>query len=119
MSWSYEQITVAHWDLEGDDDEGYVITFEFETPSGVILFMANVDTDEERSILILSKAHIEGPGAHSVGIANLRALIEFVRERSGYARLKIEGATRTTGAQPGRQPPDLWFPRRDRDAPEE
>lgn len=119
MIWRQDQISVQRWDIEGDDAEGYVITFEFETPDGLIRIMADAEDDERRSILYLLNAHIEGPGANRAGISNLRMLAALVLERSGYGTVKVEGATRTTGANPGRKPRGLWFPHPPRDAPEE
>lgn len=53
---------------------------------------------------VLSALHVQGGGPNTLGPAALRALIRWAKEILDVERLHIEGATRTSGAGPGRLP---------------
>lgn len=115
MTWRLDQIASEGFVEDETDDP--VVTVEFQTPAGMIKFMA--EADERGSTLCLRKAHIEGPGANEVGVSNLRVLAAYVMEGMGYDEIEVEGASRTTGANPGRTPRPLRFTCRPRPAPEQ
>ena len=53
--------------------------------------------------------HVYGAGPNSLGISDLRALIRWAKGHLDVDELRIEGATRTSGASPGRRPTPLVF----------
>jgi hypothetical protein len=60
--------------------------------------------------LILNGTHLESDGGpQSIGVANLRAVAAAVLEWMDCDEARIEGAPRTTGANPGLKPRALRF----------
>ncbi len=53
--------------------------------------------------------HIQGPGPNTTGKTELRALVSWLKGELNVDELRIEGATRTSGANPGRKPGALVF----------
>ncbi len=53
--------------------------------------------------------HIQGPGPNTTGKAELRALASWLKGELNVDERRIEGATRTSGANPGRRPSTLVF----------
>lgn len=98
-------------EIEIDEAEGLVATFAFGTPAGMVRLLAEIA--EAQRTLILSEAHIEGPGGNALGPANLRLLAELVMEELDYDAIDIQGAPRTTGANPSQDHrPRFRFTRR-------
>ena len=96
--------------LETDASEGDVITATIGTPAGRLVAMAEIDIDGR--LLILRGVHVQAEGgANSVGLANLRTVMQIVLERTDCDEARVEGAPRTTGANPGRRPRVLRFTR--------
>jgi len=62
-------------------------------------------------LAILRRLDIQGAGPNSLGVAGLRDLAHWVMELLDVDELRIEGATRTSGAGPGRRPAPLIFRR--------
>ena len=60
--------------------------------------------------LTLRNLHIQGPGGNSVGSRYLRRLAQWTMDLVDVDELRIEGATRTSGANPGRRPALVIFP---------
>ena len=60
-------------------------------------------------VLTLRECHVQGAGRNRLGIAALRQIAAWVRECLDVDELRIEGATRTTGAGPGRRPAPIVF----------
>ena len=58
---------------------------------------------------VLRSLHIEGGGRNTLGPRALRELINWAKVQLDVDQLRIEGATRTSGAAPGRVPPPLVF----------
>jgi hypothetical protein len=58
---------------------------------------------------VLRGLHILGSGRNTLGPAALRELINWAKVQLDVEKLRIEGATRTSGAGPGRIPPALVF----------
>jgi hypothetical protein len=59
---------------------------------------------EQGDALILEGLHIDGPGANSVGSGTLARYARDIGKAFGAKEVIIQGATRTTGANPGRTP---------------
>jgi hypothetical protein len=114
VRWIPEQLS---WlGVVDDQSEGDVVTVRIGSPSGILSIMAEVDLVDGR-VLILKGTHMQsegGPG--SIGIVNLRIMADFVLERVDCDEAIIEGAIRTSGANPGHRPIPIRFRRRSRAA---
>jgi len=100
------------FDMLDDLSSDPTVTIIVGTPVGRIYVMA--DFKKVGSKIILRRAHINGEpgvGPNVVGLQNLRAIAREALLRMGCHELEIEGATRTSGAGPGRTPPPLRFRR--------
>jgi hypothetical protein len=67
--------------------------------------------DLNGSLVTLSGCHIQGPGPNTVGSSMLREISRWVMELLDVDEVRIEGAARTSGANPGRRPAPLVFRR--------
>ena len=68
--------------------------------------------------LILRGVHMQGARPNAIGAGNLKVLARVVMERMELDGLVVEGALRTTGANPGHRPRPIRFARRHRDTAE-
>lgn len=59
--------------------------------------------------LLLTRLQIDGPGARSVGLQELRKLATDLARQQGANRMSIHGGVRTTGANPGHPPRPITF----------
>jgi hypothetical protein len=84
-----------------------VVTIVVHTPGRVLRFMA--EPEISGTTLILRGFHVQDAWANAVGAANLRVLAQAVMERLELDGLVVEGAVRTSGANPGRRPGVLRF----------
>ena len=101
---------------DGTDDP--IVTVRIGTPDGVLLIMAEV-AQEGRTLRLLD-LHIQSDaGANAIGLSALRLIANVAMERMDYDEIVVEGAVRTTGANPGHRPRPLRFARRARAAPGE
>jgi hypothetical protein len=83
------------------------------TPDGVIEIVAELT--EREDVLVCSGVHVQSElGPNGLGLARLRQIADAALERLDYNVIEIEGATRTSGAGPGRTPQRLRFTRRRR-----
>ena len=64
---------------------------------------------KEGDTLVLRGLHIDGPGAGSLGLRELRNLATDLGRQQGAKRVTIYGGTRTTGANPGHVPRPITF----------
>ena len=101
-------------DLVGDVTSDPVVTIAVSTPAGVLKFMAELEWASR--MLILHGVDLQDLQPNAVGAANLMVLAEAVMEGMDIDGLVIEGALRTTGANPGRRPRVVRFARRLRPA---
>ena len=93
-----------------DMTDAPVVTLQAFTPAGKLLLTGEpVYLD---STLLLRRAHVQGATANAVGAANLMVVVQAFLEVMGYNGLEIEGAVRTTGANPGHTPRVFRFTRR-------
>jgi hypothetical protein len=91
-----------------------VVTIIVQTPAGRLSFMA--EPEMIGSTLVLHRVHVQDAWANAVGATNLMRLARTVMERMDIDGLVVEGAVRTTGANPGHRPRVLRFARRVRPA---
>lgn len=95
---------------------GVIITTNHKT-DGIFLCTLTVMTDEwqespDGTRITLPGVHIQGAARNAIGVANLRTIGERLCEEINCDELVVEGAIRTTGANPGRTPDHLRFQRR-------
>jgi hypothetical protein len=92
------------------DEDGNTVLFKIGTPSGVIEVLAEVVIDDRCVTLI--GTHIESTiGPNALGPATLRAFVLLLLQRMDLDEITIEGAARTTGANPGHTPKPIRFSR--------
>lgn len=91
-----------------------VVTAEIGTPAGMLLVMC--EPRLEGRILVAERAHMHGVdlGANDLGPARLRVIADAVLAEMDCDELIVEGAVRTTGANPGARPRPVRFARRGR-----
>lgn len=110
--WSPEDIS---FDIVNDMTSDPVVTVVVSTPNGTLKFMA--EPEVQGSTLVLHGTHAQDARANAVGAGNLLILAQALMERMSFDGLVVEGAIRTTGANPGRRPRVLGFARHVRPAP--
>jgi hypothetical protein len=105
------------FELDDEATSDPVVTAVVATPNGLLRFMA--EPQVVGSTLVLKGLHTFGVGvvANAVGPANLRVVADMVMERMGFDGIVVEGAVRTTGANPGHRPGRIRFARRVRPVP--
>lgn len=83
---------------------GDVIHIAVKTAKGEVEVVAHVAKEGDR--LVLKKLYVQGAGANSLGVRELRQLErEFAQEigkREGVKEVIIEGGKRESGANPGK-----------------
>jgi hypothetical protein len=87
--------------------EGDVVICKIVEADFWLELLAEVVLDGRRCVL--RGAHVQGPGANAVGAARLLRLARLVKEKVDVDELCIEGATRASGAGPGRLPAVIVF----------
>ena len=111
MGWQLDDITAV--ELVTDLSDGDLVTIRVSTPVGAIEIMGMVTFDGP--VVVVTNTHIQGLSANAVGVSNIRIIAEAVLERIDCDEARIEGAARTTGANPGHRPRVIRFTRRSRD----
>jgi hypothetical protein len=108
MTWSVSDVSFEMFEDLTDDP---VVTIVISTPIGEVVMIAEVETPSAR-VLVLRKTHIAGLQANTLGGARIRQIARAALEKGDYDEIVVEGATRTTGANPGHVPPPYRFARR-------
>lgn len=99
-----------HWRLvDFELAQGDVVLATFGRDVDILEIVADVELHARNAIL--SRLHIRGAGPNAVGPTALRALARDVMDWLDVDELRIEGATRTSGAGPGHDPRPLIFRR--------
>lgn len=101
-------------DDSGTDDP--IVTLNIVTTIGTIKIMAapsQAIASNERG-LILENAHIQSDVGtpNAFGPANLIRICAAICKDYGYDYIEVKGNLRTTGANPGRRPRSVRYPRR-------
>jgi hypothetical protein len=110
MQWRISDIEFA--DIDYDATDHPVATVVIKTPAGILEVMAEFHEVSTRE-LHLKGLHIQSPiGSNVIGIAALRCVVQAAMEYLEYDEIIVEGASRTTGASPGRTPRPVRFTRR-------
>lgn len=110
MAKSPDQIA---FDIVADGTDDPVATARITTPDGNLMLMAELEI--QGRTLILTGVHVQGDGPNTIGPMTLRRIADAVMERMDLDEIEAQGASRTTGAGPGRTPHPIRFRRR-RDA---
>ncbi|MDV2986024.1 UNVERIFIED_CONTAM: hypothetical protein Q9R58_17050 [Methylobacteriaceae bacterium AG10] len=111
MVWSAADLSIA---LVDDLSGGPVATIAIGTPVGTLFVMG--EPRIEGRTLHTGAIHVYGTGLepNEIGPAALRCLIDAVLAELDCDGLVIEGAVRTTGANPGPRTRSIRFARRAR-----
>ena len=110
--WSTADVSFEIVDNMTDDP---VATLVVNTPAGRLTFMAELV--QRGATLVVRGTHVQDVHPNAVGAANLMVIAHALMERMGFDGPEIEGAVRTTGANPGHRPRAFRFTRRVRPAP--
>jgi hypothetical protein len=94
-------------DVEMEIDAAGAVRALLSNGAQTVEFVANFELGDRW--VALRGLHVYGAGPNSLGIAGLRELIRWAKEQLDVDELRIEGATRTSGASPGRRPAPLVF----------
>ncbi|OQR32240.1 hypothetical protein BWR15_20270 [Pseudomonas sp. T] len=85
------------------DDDIYELSFKGEKGEMTVITGMSKDKDS----LTLTGMHIDGMGAGSSSISELRNFARELGAANGVSEVIIKGGTRTTGANPGKVPRDI------------
>jgi hypothetical protein len=93
------------------------LEYEFDVPDTVSVTLTDgvhvveilTNVEFVGRIAVLRGLHIQGSGRNTLGPRVLRELINWAKVQLDVEQLRIEGATRTSGAGPGRVPAPLVF----------
>ena len=110
--WATEDVSFEMVDDMTDDP---VITLLVTTPAGRLSFVA--EAIMLGTVLRLRGVHVQDGGRNAIGAANLMVIAQAMLEGMDLDGLEVEGALRTTGANPGRRPGVIRFSRRVRASP--
>ncbi len=109
------EVSDISFELVADLTDDPVVTLFVNTPGGRFAVLG--EAFEQGSLLVVRAAHIQGGGPNTVGAGKLMVVAQALMERMDYDGLEIEGAVRTSGANPGRRPGSVRFARRAGAAP--
>jgi len=110
--WAVEDLS---FEMVNDMTDDPVVTLRVSTPKGELVFTS--EPVMRGNILVLQGTHVQGAYPSAIGTANLMVIAQAVMEGMDLDGLVVEGALRTTGANPGRRPRDFRFTRRVRSSP--
>ena len=93
--------TVADFDFGGTD----TVFVQLSDGQRTLEILADIELGPRHAVL--RGLHIQGAGPNTVGPRELLRLIRWAKEWLDVDELRIEGASRTSGAGPGRLPPPI------------
>lgn len=102
---------VVYW----EDSEDPIFLVEVITPNGSLELLGEFEIGERN--LVIRRAHLGGDPSKKWGWTLLRQLGRAIAEKLDVDEIEIHGAVRSTGANPGRKPRVLRFPRSDEPQP--
>jgi nucleotide-binding universal stress UspA family protein len=102
VAWTAADIEIV---LEDEFSAGAVVTARIRLPVGEIEVMAEIERFDRE--LVLEGVHIQGQnlGPNRLGWARLQQIARAVAEKADVDTIVVKGATRTSGALPGRTIP--------------
>jgi hypothetical protein len=110
--WTIQDIS---FDFVDDMTDDPIVTLRIFTPIGPLTFMAQPEM--VGATMVLKGLHAQDSTANAVGKGNLMVIARAMMEGMDLDGLVIEGAVRSTGANPGHRPRNIRFTRRIRPAP--
>jgi hypothetical protein len=110
--WAVEDIS---FEIVSEMTDDPVVTVRIMTPAGQLTFTG--EPEEQGDTLIVRRTHVQDASANAIGPANLMVVAQALMEGMGYDGLVVEGAVRTTGANPGHRPRLFRFTRHIRPPP--
>lgn len=84
------------------EQDGNIYQFSIPGSNGDLSVVTEVTQNGNR--LVLSGMHIDGPGAGSSSLSQLRNIARALGEQYGVDEVVINVGTRTSGANPGKVP---------------
>ena len=105
--WSTRDIS---FDFVDDMTDDPIVTMRILTPVGPLTFMAQPVMVGRT--MVLRGLHAQDWAANKVGPGNLMVIAHAMIEGMDLDGIVIEGAIRSTGANPGHRPRDVRFTRR-------
>jgi RHS repeat-associated protein len=87
------------------EQDGNTVDIAAQGEKGEIRIVA--DAQAEGDTLILDNAHIQGQGAGTSSLGELRNVIQSIGRSVGAQEVIIRGQTRTSGARPGHKPREI------------
>lgn len=106
--WTLGQIVIEIVDVDGSDPPP-VALIEISTPAGVVECLGELSFAGRT--LHINNFHVDGLSRGACGLAGLNAIARKLLEVADVEQLIIQGAARTTGANPGKSPKPFRFPR--------
>ena len=99
--WTAADIEIV---LDNELSAGSVVTADIRTPEGSLRLITEIERYDHE--LVLAGLHIQGENLrpNQLGWARLRQIALAVAEIANVDTIVVKGATRTTGAVPGRLP---------------
>lgn len=100
----------VRFDIIDDVSDSSVLTVTIDVPDARIFLMAEVH--EADRVLYLRRCHLFMIGPpETLRLDRLRYVARIAMEAMDYDEIILEGAARTTGANPGRRPKPFRFTR--------
>jgi len=84
------------------EQDGSTYQFKIQGQNGELSVVADIVKNGNK--LILNGMHIDGPGAGTSSLGELRDIVRTLGQQYGVDEVIIKGGTRTTGANPGKVP---------------
>lgn len=108
-------VSDVEFDIVDELTDHPVVTIKVQTPAGSLPLMAQLSMQGET--LRVDGLHAQDSRANAIGVGNLMVVAQAIMEKMQLDRLVVKGASRSTGADPGRTPRELRFTRRFRPSP--
>jgi hypothetical protein len=113
--WTQQEIAVSFLD---EMCEGSVVAIQADIDGVTIKILGEVVDGTDPMVVMGVHVSSSGVAANEIGMANLYTLAQRVMEVGDYDEIVVEGAVRTTGANPGHKPRPFRFTRNRDPAPE-
>ena len=97
-------------DIELEVVDGPVALVRIRAPAGILHLIGIISLVGR--VLVIDKAHIEGPGRGSIGRVGLNAIAVKMMVEADVDEIVVQGSTRTTGRNRGRPPWLFRYPHR-------
>jgi hypothetical protein len=103
---------VITFEIIDDLSDDGLVTLRIGTSTGVLIIMGEPSTQGRVMIARGVHMHGEGVGPNGLGFGTLRTIADAFLRELDLDEIVVEGAVRTTGANPGTRPRPVRFARR-------